>query len=263
MSLETASYIHQLNTANPSGSDKLKEGDDHIRLLKATIKATFPGITGPLDASITQASLLALYASIVPFGAITLFYGDVAPAGWAICNGATVAKTDGSGSITLPDMRGRVPVGRADGVSNYAETGQTTKTITTAVAGAHSHTAVASITPAITPAGTVGGTALTEAQLPAHNHGNSVVHDTANIFSRAIRAITTHVGRADWTSGSGSFEGLTETIGTGATHTHTLTMEAVAGHNHAIGIDGAVSHGHSVVVDVTQPSIAINYIMKI
>jgi hypothetical protein len=52
MPLETASYIHQLDAANPLGSDPIASGDDHLRLVKATVKATFPNITGPV--TVTQ-----------------------------------------------------------------------------------------------------------------------------------------------------------------------------------------------------------------
>jgi hypothetical protein len=44
--LETATYISDLVTSNPAASDPLSGADDHIRLIKATIKATFPNFTG-------------------------------------------------------------------------------------------------------------------------------------------------------------------------------------------------------------------------
>lgn len=50
MALETATYINQLNVANPVGSDPIASGDDHLRLIKAALKNTFPAITGPLTA---------------------------------------------------------------------------------------------------------------------------------------------------------------------------------------------------------------------
>lgn len=46
MALETATYISQLNTANPLGSDPIASGDDHIRLIKSAIKNTFPNVNG-------------------------------------------------------------------------------------------------------------------------------------------------------------------------------------------------------------------------
>lgn len=55
MALETATYISSLNTANPTGSDPLAQADDHIRLLKTTLKNTFPNVTGQVTA--TQADM--------------------------------------------------------------------------------------------------------------------------------------------------------------------------------------------------------------
>lgn len=49
MPLEVATFINQLNPANPVGSDPLAQADDHLRLLKTTIKNTFPNI----DAAVT------------------------------------------------------------------------------------------------------------------------------------------------------------------------------------------------------------------
>lgn len=42
MGLESATYISQLDASNPLGSDPKSQGDDHLRLIKAAIKATFP-----------------------------------------------------------------------------------------------------------------------------------------------------------------------------------------------------------------------------
>jgi len=58
MSLETATYINGLNSANPTASDPISAGDDHLRLLKSTIKATFPNITGAVTATHTELSFV-------------------------------------------------------------------------------------------------------------------------------------------------------------------------------------------------------------
>ena len=42
MGLETGTYISDLNSANPLGTDAKSAGDDHLRLIKSTVKATFP-----------------------------------------------------------------------------------------------------------------------------------------------------------------------------------------------------------------------------
>lgn len=45
MSVETATYISQLNSALPANTDLITEGDNHITLLKSTLLATFPNFT--------------------------------------------------------------------------------------------------------------------------------------------------------------------------------------------------------------------------
>ena len=54
MPLETASYINQLDATNPLGSDPIASGDDHIRLIKAALKATFPNVAGVVNATNAQ-----------------------------------------------------------------------------------------------------------------------------------------------------------------------------------------------------------------
>ena len=56
MTIESATYIDDLDATYPAYNDKKSEGDDHIRLIKSVLKTTFPGISGAvtpirLDAS--------------------------------------------------------------------------------------------------------------------------------------------------------------------------------------------------------------------
>ena len=53
MALEVATYISGLNPANPTAVDALAGADDHLRLIKSTITATFPNITGAMTVSHT------------------------------------------------------------------------------------------------------------------------------------------------------------------------------------------------------------------
>lgn len=48
MPLETAAGIWDLNSTNPPASDQLAQIDDHLRLIKAAILATFPNINSAL-----------------------------------------------------------------------------------------------------------------------------------------------------------------------------------------------------------------------
>lgn len=51
MALETGTYISDLVAANPAPGDLKSFGDDHIRLIKYTLKTTFPNITGAVTAT--------------------------------------------------------------------------------------------------------------------------------------------------------------------------------------------------------------------
>lgn len=46
MALEAGSFVEDLVITNPLSGDFKSEGDDHLRLLKTAIKATFPGMAG-------------------------------------------------------------------------------------------------------------------------------------------------------------------------------------------------------------------------
>jgi len=63
MGLETGTYISDLVATNPAAGDLRSEGDDHLRLIKAAIKATFPNLNGAVTG--TPAQLNALLAGEV------------------------------------------------------------------------------------------------------------------------------------------------------------------------------------------------------
>lgn len=58
MALETGTYIDDLVATNPAATDALSAADDHIRLIKSTIKATFPNITGPVTGTQLELNLI-------------------------------------------------------------------------------------------------------------------------------------------------------------------------------------------------------------
>jgi microcystin-dependent protein len=237
MSLETAQYIHQLNAANPSGSDKLKDGDDHIRMIKAALKATFPGITGPLASTVTHEFLNALVGTAIVPGSIMLFSGTVIPAGWGICDGSTYPRADGSGEIVSPDLRDRVPVGASDGHPVGSKFGATTRTANTTAAGEHTH----------------GVT------IPAHSHSVSLSGSTGSAGDQLNTTTQTTY------AGGGSQQAIRTAALQGGGHTHSVTLSGNTGNSEASTGNTAAggAHTHSVSVDVTQPSIAIHFIIKL
>lgn len=54
MTVETAAFIGALNASYPANTDPKSEGDDHLRLIKAAILASFPGITAAMTATHTE-----------------------------------------------------------------------------------------------------------------------------------------------------------------------------------------------------------------
>lgn len=59
MALETGTFISDLVATNPTGSDPLAFADDHLRLVKSTIKATFPNISGAVTKTHAEINALA------------------------------------------------------------------------------------------------------------------------------------------------------------------------------------------------------------
>lgn len=64
MALETGTYISDLDVLNPTSTDPKAQGDDHLRLIKSTVKNTFPQLTGPVNA--TQAEINRLVGLNAP-----------------------------------------------------------------------------------------------------------------------------------------------------------------------------------------------------
>ena len=61
MALESTTYIDGLVTTNPTGTDPRSQGDDHIRLVKSTIRSTFPNVSGAMTATHTELNLIDGY----------------------------------------------------------------------------------------------------------------------------------------------------------------------------------------------------------
>jgi len=269
MPLETAQYIHQLNPANPASADRLQQGDDHIRMVKSALKATFPKIDAPLDAS-AEFLNKTVPAGLVPFGIITLFFGDTAPTGWAICNGQTVEKSDGTGNVVLPDLRGRVGVGVSDKHAKGSTWGQESRTVTSEAGGAHTHAASSGAAGSHSHGGSTAGHSLTAAQNGPHRH-----YEFANATG-GYDNLQNNGEAAPNRGGGGSSSGASYNIGqsggeatigrssqSGSGEAHAHGIGADGQHSHDITVTDATGHTHAVTVEVSQPSLALHYIMKI
>lgn len=63
MPLETATYIADLNSSNPAATDSPAQADDHLRLIKAALKAQFPNFTAAAVAATNAAIDAAVTAT--------------------------------------------------------------------------------------------------------------------------------------------------------------------------------------------------------
>jgi hypothetical protein len=72
MALETGTFISDLVVTNPTGSDALAFADDHLRLIKSTVKATFPNISGAVTKTHTEINNTLDKTGDTMTGALTL-----------------------------------------------------------------------------------------------------------------------------------------------------------------------------------------------
>jgi len=245
MALESGTYVNSLNASNPASTDGLAQADDHIRLLKSTIKATLPNVTGAITSTHTElnaltgvtaspaeinkldgltattAQLNAIAATGgIPSGGIIMWSGAVSaiPSGWVLCNG----------SNSTPDLRNRFVVGAGSSYAVNATGGTDSVSLSTANLPAHSHSFSGS------------GTTNTEGN---HTHGSVALPHPGDS------------GR-DGDSGSNSV-GLLEGNTLGG------TTGAAGSHNHTVTISGTTGNtGSGSSHENRPPYYALAYIMK-
>jgi hypothetical protein len=91
MALESTTYIDGLVATNPTGTDARSQGDDHIRLVKSSVKATFPNITGAVTATHTELNLIDGYTGTTA----ELNYNDVPTLGTVEASRTVTADASG------------------------------------------------------------------------------------------------------------------------------------------------------------------------
>jgi hypothetical protein len=101
MALESGTYINSLNASNPASTDGLGQADDHLRLIKSAIKATFPNLDG------------AVTASVANLNNTTAIPSTLTDLGISDGSNGMVLTTNGSGSFSFTAL----PAGATD--TNY------------------------------------------------------------------------------------------------------------------------------------------------
>lgn len=259
MPIEIATYIHQLDASNPAAPDLLADTDNHLRMIKSTLKTTFPNIQGVVTSSHNDLN------RTVPIGGIILWSGAVAqiPSGWVLCSGQTgLTRTDGNGTINAPDLRNKFVVGA--GGSDYAvgaTGGNVQLTGTTDSKGGHTHTAATGYAGGHNHGGATGGWALTVEQMPPHTHALYVspkdsVSPTGSAVARGAAIAGTQMAY-----GFVGHNGGDVNVNT-VPHDHPLTAEP--DHTHEVSVSSVADHYHAVTVtDGRPPYYALAYIMRI
>jgi len=216
------------------------------------------------DSNVTLAKLATVVQNALsPVGTIVAYGGSSAPTGWLLCDGSTFNATTYSGlntvlgGNTLPDLRARVPMGKA-----ASGTGSTLL-------------------------GTGGNRKIASNHLPTHQH--TIDHDHASFdtssagththtYSGTVSSVGDHVHNwsvdgvqtyfgTDYYGFAGGAGSTFQTAGAGG-HDHTFsgtTTSTGSGHAHSIDVPsftGNSGNGGFANDDYFQPFVAVNYIIK-
>lgn len=256
--LETGTYVNDLVSSNPPGSDPRSQGADHLRLIKSVLQSTFPGMAGAADRIQTKSgnyttvkndnNSVILYtatanntltaAATVGNGYKIYVYAQAADVTFVRSGADTI-----NGNTTAIVKRGRMAMVFSDGVSAY-----------------HTFELAAGEGGAL-PAGTIqayAGTTAPAGWLPCD--GTAVSRTTYAALFAAI-STTWGVGNGSTTfnvpslarktlvgSGGSGTAVLANSVGsTGGAETHAVTVAEMPSHAHPGS--SASSSGSATVYD--------------
>lgn len=146
MGLESGTFISDLNIANPASGDPKNQGDDHLRLIKSTLKTTFPNVTGAV--TVTHSDINSVTGK-APLASPSLTGTPTAPTAAAGTNTTQLATTAHvfaertntatltNKTLTAPVISSPIGLVKADvGLSNVDNTSDLNKPISTATQAA-------------------------------------------------------------------------------------------------------------------------------
>ena len=158
------------------------------------------------DVDIEDGKIKEYGNELLPRGAIILWSGTTAPAGWALCDGGSYPREDGGGNVTVPNLRGRFVVGYNSSDADYNAIGDN--------GGAKEVT-------------------LNSTQVPDHTHSGTALSDGAHTHTfddilRTTSNLCASTGCSNSTGNSGTTNTPNTTDLDGA-HTHSLSINSTTG----------------------------------
>jgi len=150
---------------------------------------------------LTQTSASASYAaksleatvaalSTTPVGTIVMYGGTTAPTGWLLCNGQSTSGYAALAAVvggTVPDLRGRAPIGY--GTSSDTTNVPTARTTIGATTGKETHT-------------------LTIAEMPSHDHSSLQFGPSGSAAALRADAVANTDTRTGFTGGGGAHNNM-------------------------------------------------------
>lgn len=151
--------VQQEITGNPTqdaGLSVRRSGNNALIKWDESIDTWQFGISGSLQTVVLDSAVQSAIAQRIPTGSIRMYGGAVAPTGWLLCDGSVVSQAtypalsvvcgtayntggEGAGNFRLPDLRQRIPIGKADS-STASVLGQSGGSANHSHTMAHTHT---------------------------------------------------------------------------------------------------------------------------
>jgi len=213
---------------------------------------------------LTAAQMNALEAATAPVGGIMAYAASTAPTGWLLCDGTAVSRTtyaalftaisttygagNGSTTFNLPNLKGKVPVGRDSADTAFDVLGETggakTHTLTSGQMPVHTHTQNAHTHTQDAHTHVQNAHNHTQA---SHNHSYQIQNTTANNGA----GVAIPAGDNAGTTGS-----ATPIIN----NTTAVNQNATATNQNTTAVNNNTGNGEAH--NILQPYLVLNFIIK-